>query len=85
MRLIGLALLAMAVSPAWTHNAEAAVRPRYGGTLRVAVQAVPVSIDPNDSVQSNSVSLKSMSRLIFDTLVMLDERGQPQPWLASSW
>jgi len=85
MRRIGLALLVMAVSPAWTHSANAAVRPRYGGTLRVAIQAAPLSIDPNDSVQANSVSLPSVSRLIFETLVVIDEHGEPQPWLASSW
>ena len=72
MRRIGLALLVMAVSPAWTHSANAAVRPHYGGTLRVAIQAAPLSIDPNDSVQANSVSLPSVSRLIFETLVVID-------------
>ena len=85
MRRIGSVLLAMAVSAACAHNAAAAVRPRYGGTLHVAVSASPASIDPNDAWQANSVPIESMSRLIFDTLVSLDEQGQPQPWLASSW
>lgn len=85
MRRIGSVLLAMAVSAACAHKAAAAARPRYGGTLHLAVSASPASIDPNDAWQANSVPIESMSRLIFDTLVSLDEQGQPEPWLASSW
>ena len=37
------------------------------------------------STQTGSLPVRSILRLIFDTLVILDERGQPQPALASSW
>ena len=44
-----------------------------------------LSLDPADSSQPDSLVRRSLSRLIFDTLVILDARGQPQPALASSW
>jgi MarR-like DNA-binding transcriptional regulator SgrR of sgrS sRNA len=43
------------------------------------------SLDPADSSQPDSFSTRSLSRLVFDTLVVLDGRGQPQPALSSSW
>ena len=85
MKLIPLALLAIAVNLGARNPAQAAIRPRYGGTLRVGTQVALVSIDPNYAGQSNSVSLESMLPLVFDTLVKLDAGGQAQPWLASSW
>ena len=71
-------------------SAPAATRPHYGGTLRLAVRDAPSSLDPadstqNSSTQTGSLPTRSILRLIFDTLVILDERGQPQPALASSW
>jgi peptide/nickel transport system substrate-binding protein len=65
--------------------AAAASRPRYGGTLRVAMRAVPTSLDPADRSQPESLAGHNLSRLIFDTLVVLDGQGRPQPALATSW
>jgi peptide/nickel transport system substrate-binding protein len=65
--------------------APASTRPRYGGTLRVAIREAPTSLDPVDSGQLGTVALSSISRLIFDTLVTLDARGQAQPGLSSTW
>ncbi|HLB86688.1 MAG TPA: ABC transporter substrate-binding protein [Terriglobales bacterium] len=62
-----------------------ATRPRYGGALRVAVRATPISLDPADSGQPDSFVRRNLSRLIFDTLVRLDDRGRPQAALANSW
>jgi len=84
MRRSGLALL-VANSLLWLATAQAATRPRYGGTLRVAMGAVPSSLDPADAAQSGSLAGRNLSSLIFDTLVALDERGRPQPALAISW
>jgi ABC-type transport system substrate-binding protein len=42
-------------------------------------------LDPADSAQANSILLRNVSSLIFDTLVILDDRGSPQPELAVSW
>jgi len=53
--------------------------------LRVALRAAPVSLDPADAAQAGSLAGRNISSLIFDTLVTLDQRGRPQPALASSW
>jgi peptide/nickel transport system substrate-binding protein len=57
-------------------------RPHYGGSLRVAMRETPQSIDPSTLAASGSANI---SRLIFETLVRLDEAGHPQPLLATSW
>jgi peptide/nickel transport system substrate-binding protein len=63
----------------------AATRPRYGGTLRIAVQIALTSLDPADSTQPDSLTRRNLTRLIFDTLVDLDDRGTLQPAIATSW
>ena len=62
----------------WALNAKAEVRPHYGGTLNVALR---------ESCSDLSVlpTCANFSRLVFETLVQLDERGRPQPLLAASW
>jgi peptide/nickel transport system substrate-binding protein len=65
--------------------APASTRPHYGGTLRVSIQEAPASLDPSDSAQPATPAWHSLSRLIFDTLVVLDERGRPQPALSPAW
>jgi peptide/nickel transport system substrate-binding protein len=75
------ALLLLVVSSVL--GAVAATRPHYGGTLRIALRAAPLSLDPATS--DASVSARSLSHLIFDRLVVLDDRGYPQPALAASW
>jgi ABC-type transport system substrate-binding protein len=78
-------LLLVAASVCLAASALASTRPHYGGTLRLAMRDAPTSIDPADSSQPDSFATHSLSRLVFDTLVVLDGRGQPQPALASSW
>jgi peptide/nickel transport system substrate-binding protein len=63
----------------------AATRPRYGGTLQVAMRANPTSIDPIDSSQTDWLARANLTRLLFDSLVSLDDRGTVQPALATSW
>jgi ABC-type transport system substrate-binding protein len=65
--------------------ANAAARPEYGGVLRVAMRAAPTSLDPADRAQADSFSRRSLTMLIFDTLLTTDASGRPQPWLATSW
>jgi peptide/nickel transport system substrate-binding protein len=84
MRPSGLFLLA-AVSVALAVAAAASTRPHYGGTLRLSVREAPVSLDPSDSDQPGMFASPTLSRLIFDTLVTLDGRGQAQPALATTW
>ena len=79
--LIAVASFSMLMATA----APASTRPRYGGTLRVAIRETPASLDPVDSGKVGTVSLSSISRLIFDTLITLNPRGQTQPGLASGW
>jgi ABC-type transport system substrate-binding protein len=53
-------------------------RPRYGGTLRVEMQAAARALDPAETPER-------LAALIFERLVRLDEHGRPQPALAVSW
>ncbi|MCU1299008.1 MAG: hypothetical protein JWO91_3286 [Acidobacteriaceae bacterium] len=63
----------------------AATRPRYGGTLQVAMRAAPTSLDPIDSSQSDWFARTNLSRLLFDPLVSLGDHGTVQAALATSW
>jgi MarR-like DNA-binding transcriptional regulator SgrR of sgrS sRNA len=66
----------------WSGVAYAEDRPHYGGTLRIELRESPSSLDPAMLAQSGPASF---SRLVFETLVSLDDRGRPQPLLATSW
>jgi ABC-type transport system substrate-binding protein len=81
MKRFSLLLLA-ASSVIWSVSALAATRPHYGGTLRITVREAPQTLEPGELAQGG---ISSISRLLFDTLVVLDDRGQPQPSLATSW
>jgi peptide/nickel transport system substrate-binding protein len=75
-------ILLAASSLLWSVLAVAATRPHYGGTLRVAVKETPTPFNPATVAGTGPAGL---SRLVFETLVTLDERGRPQPGLATSW
>jgi peptide/nickel transport system substrate-binding protein len=77
-----LVFLLVAASALMLVRAEAAVRPRYGGTLRVAMRASVVSPVP---AAAQPASQERLSALIFEPLVVADQNGQPRPALASSW
>jgi len=65
----------------------ASARPRYGGTLRVMMQARVESLDPRDFPAdfAHSAATAHLLSLAYERLVGMDERGEPQPELASSW
>ena len=84
MRPSALLLLA-AVSLCLAVAAPARTRPHYGGNLRLAIGEAPISVDPADVSPAGKSMPPSLSRLIFDTLVTLDARGQAQPALSPSW
>jgi len=65
--------------------AKAETRPQYGGALHIAMRAQPTSLDPADPSQPDSVSRRSLTTLLFDTLVTTDENIRVQPALATSW
>jgi peptide/nickel transport system substrate-binding protein len=72
----------MAMVGALAVNAE--TRPQYGGVLHVAMRAAPTSLDPADATQPESFARRSLTLLMFDTLVTIDQ-NQLQPGLATSW
>jgi len=59
--------------------AAAQTRPQYGGTLRVVMRAGPSSLDPADATQPDSFARRSLTLLMFDTLVTIDGSGHAQP------
>ena len=63
-------------------SASGATRPHYGGTLRVSLQESARSFDPS---AGDAPGLRSLLQLTYETLVKLDDRGRPQPLLATSW
>jgi peptide/nickel transport system substrate-binding protein len=75
------ALQLLVASSLLAGSARAETRPHYGGTLRVSLRATPATLDPADLEKTNA----GLARLIYDTLVTLDERGIPRPGLATAW
>lgn len=84
MRLTSLRWFAVS-SGLFAMLAGAETRPQYGGTLRTATHITLSSLDPRDASEPDAVARRNLTRLMFDTLVTLDARGQPQPALATSW
>ncbi len=68
-----------------TTFSAAETRPQYGATLRTATTIAPLSLDPADKAQPDSLARRNLTRLMFDTLVMMDDRGKVLPGLATSW
>jgi len=78
--LISLALLSLAPV------AVAATRPHYGGTLRVAMQSAPTTLDlPTSAAPNDYFDIARVLALIGDNLVKVDAQNRPQPALAVSW
>ena len=85
MRLFGWHWLAASSLLIGALAAHAEKRPQYGGTLHVAMHAAPLSLDPADRSVPDSFGRRSLTALIFDTLVTLDSSGRPRPALGESW
>ena len=64
--------------------AHGETRPQYGGTLRVTMRAAPTTLDPEDR-SLESFGGRSVTSLLFDTLVVMDDSGRPKPALAEAW
>lgn len=84
MKLTALPLIAIG-SALMAASAAAVTRPHYGGTLHVQMASTVTSLDPADDSQRDTLAGRNILALVFDTLVRLDDRGQPQPALALSW
>lgn len=65
--------------------AIAETRPQYGGTLHVAMRAAPTSLDPADEGQGDSTGQRTITSLIFDTLIGREATGSLEGALAESW
>lgn len=65
--------------------ARAESRPQYGGTLHITMHAAPSILDPADGRIAGSFARQTITSLIFDTLVTVDDSGRAQPGLADSW
>jgi peptide/nickel transport system substrate-binding protein len=65
--------------------ASGETRPQYGAILRTATRIAPQSLDPADKSQPDSLAKRNLTRLMFETLVILDDHGKLQPALATSW
>ena len=81
MKHTGLRLLAASSILAGS-IAVAATRPHYGGSMHVALREAPLSLNPT---QPGWADHENLFRLLFDTLVVLDDQGRPRPSLATSW
>ena len=79
----GLCLASVVLGTALLAGAE--TRPQYGGTLHIAMHAAPTSLDPADQNQMDSFARRSLTQLMFDTLVAADRNGRLQASLAESW
>jgi ABC-type transport system substrate-binding protein len=75
-------ILLAASSLLWALPVPAAERPHYGGMLRVELRESPQTLDP---ATLTAAGPESLSRMVFETLVTLDNQGSPQPLLALSW
>ena len=83
MRRIAFLLLAAASLLA---TAEAATRPRYGGTLRVMMQAAPSALEiPAGASPADYWDMARIMAMVSDTLVRVDAAGRPLPALATAW
>lgn len=56
--------------------------PTDGGTLKIAMAADPLCLDPH-AISSDTEQI--LGHLQFDNLTYLDDKGQPSPWLATKW
>jgi ABC-type transport system substrate-binding protein len=69
--------------------ASAETRPQYGGVLHIAMRATPASLDPldvsYDGAQADSFARRSLTMLLFDTLVTMDDNERIRPSLATTW
>lgn len=75
-------LLAMAMAAALPSTPVAAQAPQRGGTLTVAVDLEPASLDP---AFSNASTDRRVYNLFAENLLQQDEKGAFRPMLAEGW
>jgi ABC-type transport system substrate-binding protein len=67
--------------------AHASERPRYGGVLRVEMRARVNSMDPRgwNPDAPDAAAAERLLELVFDRLIRMNDAGQAQAGLATSW
>jgi peptide/nickel transport system substrate-binding protein len=66
--------------------ATAATRPHYGGTLRVAMQSAPTTLElPGLNTPTDYRDMARVLSLVGDSLIKIDAEDRPQPALALTW
>lgn len=85
MRRIGWPWLAISSVLLGALFARAETRPQYGGTLHLMMRAAPSSLDPGDTTQADSFARRTITSMLFDTLITTDQSGRATPALALSW
>lgn len=80
-------LLVAALSVFCLASAQAATRPRYGGTLQMEARGVLTSLDTatSDSYADRQALRDRVVSAVCDRLVTLDNAGNPHASLASAW
>jgi peptide/nickel transport system substrate-binding protein len=69
-----------------TSTAIAAIRPRYGGTLRVMLQSTPSTLElPGNSLTADYWDAARVLSLVGDNLVTVDAQDRAHPALAVAW
>src|SRR5215472_12994955 len=55
---------------------------KQGGALRVGLHLEPTTLDPHGAIHATGVQI---NKVVFESLVQLDQSGTPRPLLAASW
>jgi ABC-type transport system substrate-binding protein len=82
-----ISFLSLATHLVLSSPAPAATHPRNGGTLRVELHAVSVTLDPREWLVGSleAAGNEKLAELVFERLVALDNYGRFQPVLATEW
>jgi MarR-like DNA-binding transcriptional regulator SgrR of sgrS sRNA len=80
-------LLVAALNVSCLASAQAATRPRYGGSLQMEARGALISLDTttSDSYADRQALRDRVVNAVCDRLVTLDNAGNPQASLASAW
>jgi peptide/nickel transport system substrate-binding protein len=79
---LALGLLLAGALPASASPSRAASTPKIGGNIVVRVNAAPNCLDP---YKGNILTTELVDYPVFDTLVSLNEKGKPGPYLAQKY
>ena len=79
---LGAAPPALGLAPTLAPTPARAEAPQYGGTLIMALDSDPPTVNPNVTTGVPDVSVGS---LIYEALTRIDDTFQPVPSLAASW